>query len=77
MKSKESIELIRTIAKDFKLEQKVVEAIVYSQFEAARRKIATTENKEDLINFRFPYLGLLAAKKVTLNKKYRNKQEQK
>lgn len=71
MKSKEVVELIKTIAKDLKLDSKIVEAVALSQFEATRRKIVTTERKEDLVNFRYPYLGLFVAKRQTLNKKYR------
>lgn len=64
-------EIVDKLCIQYKLSEKVVRAIINSQFEFTRNKIVTTENADDFKNFRYPYLGMLAAKKQTLNKIYK------
>lgn len=64
-------DIIDKLSVQYKLSEKVVRAIINSQFEFTRNKILTTENVDDFKNFRYPYLGMLTAKKQTLNKIYK------
>jgi|NOAtaT_6_FD_contig_21_681126_length_463_multi_3_in_0_out_0_2 hypothetical protein len=64
-------DIIDFLSIKYKLPEKVIKAVINSQFEFTRLTIVTTENVDDLKNFRYPYMGLLVAKKQTLNKLYK------
>lgn len=63
-------DIVNKLMVTYKLPENVIKAILMSPFEFARNKIVSTEDINELKNFRFPYLGLLVAKKQTKNPIY-------